>query len=212
MTPEKAARKRDELREAALKFDEAIAAADQIGSKRGTVWRMPRRSCGATASRCSRDCPTTSERCSRRASVRQTLGDGGDRESHRPRSSTFAHIDPAIKGTWGAYDLEWIREMWLRGLQRRTRWRRETGGGTILMDADNGFLLSPELRALRDQVGKIIRDEIIPIEARSIPTPPKFPKKTTGGSRARFRPPACGAWARRANTAAAGSAPSTCAC
>ena len=34
------------------------------------------------------------------------------------------------------------------------------------MDADNGFALSPEIRALRDQVGKIIREEIIPIEAR----------------------------------------------
>ena len=29
-----------------------------------------------------------------------------------------ARIDPEIKGTWGAYDLEWIREMWLRALQR----------------------------------------------------------------------------------------------
>ena len=80
------------------------------------------------------------------------------------------------------------------------------------MDADNGFALSPELRALRDQVGKIIREEIIPIEARSIPTPPKFPKTTTGESRARIKPPACGAWVRRANMAAAASALSTCAC
>ena len=27
-------------------------------------------------------------------------------------------IDPEIKGTSGAYDLEWIRELWLHGLQR----------------------------------------------------------------------------------------------
>jgi hypothetical protein len=27
-------------------------------------------------------------------------------------------IDPEIKGTWGAYDLEWIREIWIRALQR----------------------------------------------------------------------------------------------
>ena len=27
-------------------------------------------------------------------------------------------IDPEIKGTWGAYDLEWIREIWLSALAR----------------------------------------------------------------------------------------------
>ena len=44
------------------------------------------------------------------------------------------------------------------------------------MDADNGFVLSPELRALRDQVGKIIREEIIPIEARCDPDAPEIPE------------------------------------
>ncbi|MGO9800929.1 MAG: acyl-CoA dehydrogenase family protein, partial [Candidatus Binatus sp.] len=43
------------------------------------------------------------------------------------------------------------------------------------MDADNGFVLSPELSALRDQVGKIIREEIIPIEARIDPDAPEIP-------------------------------------
>jgi len=28
-------------------------------------------------------------------------------------------IDPEIKGTWGAYDLEWICELWLSALARR---------------------------------------------------------------------------------------------
>ena len=27
-------------------------------------------------------------------------------------------IDLDIKGTWGAYDLEWIRELWIGGLRR----------------------------------------------------------------------------------------------
>src|ERR1700686_4438867 len=44
------------------------------------------------------------------------------------------------------------------------------------MDAENGFVLSPELRALRDQVGKIIREEIIPIEARCDPDAPEIPE------------------------------------
>src|SRR5260370_32266391 len=58
----------------------------------------------------------------------------------------------------------------------KARWKRETGGGTVLMDAENGFALSPELRALRDQVGKIIREEIIPIEARCDPDAPEIPE------------------------------------
>jgi acyl-CoA dehydrogenase len=44
------------------------------------------------------------------------------------------------------------------------------------MDADNGFALSPELRALRDQVGKIIREEIVPIEARCDPDAAEIPE------------------------------------
>src|ERR1700721_315851 len=61
----------------------------------------------------------------------------------------------------------------------KARWKRETGGGIVLMDADNGFVLSPELRALRDQVGKIIREEIIPIEARCDPDAPEIPEADT---------------------------------
>ena len=44
------------------------------------------------------------------------------------------------------------------------------------MDTENGFALSPELAALRDQVGKIIREEIIPIEARIDPDAPEIPE------------------------------------
>jgi hypothetical protein len=49
--------------------------------------------------------------------VRNTLGDGAvalvaDAIEH------IRKIDPAFKGNWGAYDLEWIRELWLDGLRR----------------------------------------------------------------------------------------------
>src|SRR5258708_18424026 len=44
------------------------------------------------------------------------------------------------------------------------------------MDNGNGFALSSELIALRDQVGKIIREEIIPIEARIDPDAPEIPE------------------------------------
>ena len=79
-------------------------------------------------------------------------------------------------------------------------------------NSNNGFVLSDELRALRDQVKRIIHDEIIPIENRLDPDRPRFPRANSGRSRAAPRPPVCGAWACRKNTAAAASALSTCAC
>jgi hypothetical protein len=117
MTPEKAARKRDELQAAALTFNEAIAAADQIASSVETrladaekeLWRY------------SSDVL---------AGLSDYLGALQQTGVHRQIwgaaaiarvTDAIAHIraiDPEIKGTWGAYDLEWIREMWLRALQR----------------------------------------------------------------------------------------------
>jgi len=117
MPPEKAARKINELREAALTFNEAIAAADQIASSADTrladaekeLWRY------------SSDVL---------AGLSDYLGAIQQTGVHRQIwgaaaitrvTDAIAHIrsiDPEMKGTWGAYDLEWIREMWLRALQR----------------------------------------------------------------------------------------------
>jgi hypothetical protein len=117
MSPEKAARKRDELREAALTFDEAIAAADEIASSANTrladaekeLWRY------------SSDVLT---------GLSDYLGaleyTGADRKVRGEAAigritdaiKYIRGIDLETKGTWGAYDLEWMREMWIRGLQR----------------------------------------------------------------------------------------------
>jgi hypothetical protein len=117
MPPEKAVRKLNELREAALVFNEAIAAADQIASSVDTrladaekeLWRY------------SSDVL---------AGLSDYLGALQQTGVHRQIwgaaaitrvTDAIAHIraiDPEIKGTWGAYDLEWIREMWIRALQR----------------------------------------------------------------------------------------------
>ncbi|MGZ6228205.1 MAG: acyl-CoA dehydrogenase family protein [Candidatus Binataceae bacterium] len=43
-------------------------------------------------------------------------------------------------------------------------------------NANNGFVLSEELTALREQVRRIIRDEIIPIEERLDPDAPEIPE------------------------------------
>jgi hypothetical protein len=117
MPSDKAVRKRDELQEAALTFNEAIAAADQIASSADTrladaekeLWRY------------SSDVL---------AGLSDYLGALQQTGVHRQIwgaaaitrvTDAIAHIraiDPETKGTWGAYDLEWIREIWIRALQR----------------------------------------------------------------------------------------------
>ncbi len=117
MPPEKAARKRVELREAALTFNEAIAAADEIASSATTrlaeaekdLWRYSSDVLAGLSDYLGALEQTGIHRqgWGAAAITRITEAIGRIRE-----------IDPEIKGTWGAYDLEWIRELWLRGLQR----------------------------------------------------------------------------------------------
>ncbi len=117
MPPEKAVRKRDELREAALTFNEAIAAADQIAMSLDNplvdaekdLWRY------------------SSDVLAGLSDYLGALGQAGAERRIRGEAAIakvagaierIRGIDPEIKGTWGAYDLEWIRELWLSGLAR----------------------------------------------------------------------------------------------
>src|SRR5208282_1121732 len=117
MPPEKAARKRDELREAALTFNEAIAAADQIAmspdnrlaNAEKDLWRYSSDVLaglsdylGALAQ------PGADRRIRGEAAIAKVAG----------AIERIRGIDTEIKGTWGAYDLEWIREIWLGALAR----------------------------------------------------------------------------------------------
>ncbi len=63
-----------------------------------------------------------------RGIVRKTLGDGAvggfaDAIEH------IRAIAPELKGTWGAYDLEWIRELWLDALRRSLAEERKSREG-----------------------------------------------------------------------------------
>lgn len=117
MPPEKAVRKRDELREAALTFNEAIAAADRIATSLDNrladaekdLWRY------------------SSDVLAGLSDYLGALGQAGADRRIRGEAAVakvagaierIRGIDPEIKGTWGAYDLEWIREIWLSALAR----------------------------------------------------------------------------------------------
>jgi len=118
MPPERAVRKRNELREAALTFNEAIAAADQIALSIDTplvdaekdLWRY------------------SSDVLAGLSDYLGALGEAGADRRVRGKAAVakvtgaierIREIDPEIKGTWGAYDLEWICELWLSALARR---------------------------------------------------------------------------------------------
>ncbi len=115
--PAKAARKRAELREAALTFNEAIAAADQIASSADTrladaekdLWRYSSDVLAGMSDYLGALAETGGERRSTGEAAIAKIAGAIER---------IREIDLEIKGTWGAYDLEWIREMWLRALNR----------------------------------------------------------------------------------------------
>ena len=115
MPRQKAARKRIELARAADTFNEAIAAADRISQTTSLanaekeLWHYSRDVVAGLS-----DCLAAGE-------------DHGDGRVPRGEAaiakltSAIDHlrkIDPNIKGTWGAYDLEWMRELWLSSLRR----------------------------------------------------------------------------------------------
>lgn len=117
MPPEKAARKRDQLREAALIFNEAIAAADQISRSSETVLADAEKDLWRYSSDVLAGLSDYLGALEQTGVHRKIWGEAAitrvtDAVKH------IRSIDNEIKGTWGAYDLEWLRELWLRGLQR----------------------------------------------------------------------------------------------
>jgi len=117
MPPAKAAHKRVELKEAALAFDEALAAADRIGraiarpraDAERDLWRYSADVLTALSEYLGATTETGAERQRRGAAAIDQIAAALER---------IRGIDLQIKGTWGAYDLEWIREIWLNGLRR----------------------------------------------------------------------------------------------
>ncbi len=117
MAPGKAARKHVELGEAALIFDQAIAAANRILAARETplaaaereIWRYSAEVLSGIAGYLAALAQQGEAR--RRAAEASIARIAGAIEHVRA-------IDLDIKGTWGAYDLEWIHELWLDAMKR----------------------------------------------------------------------------------------------
>src|SRR5260370_14030346 len=118
MPPQEAARKRIELARSAAIFDETIGAANRISR---TI------SFDRTLVDAEKELWCYSSEVL--AGLSDYLGARGDRSGGRVARGEAAtakingaiehmrKIDPNIKGTWGAYDLEWMREIWLNALR-----------------------------------------------------------------------------------------------
>ncbi|MGH7813471.1 MAG: DUF4838 domain-containing protein [Candidatus Binataceae bacterium] len=111
--PERAPRKAKELREAVTLFNEAIAAADAVksslaGAER-EMWRYSAGVLAAIADYIGARADTGADRRERGAAAIEKIASA---------ISAIRAIEPEFKGAWGAYDLEWIRELWLEAMRR----------------------------------------------------------------------------------------------
>jgi hypothetical protein len=127
MTPQKAAAKKPQIVKAITQFDHAIKIArqakarhaDALAGAEEDLWNYSLEALSGIG-----DYLRAREE---KGIVRHTLGDGAV-ALVATAVEHIQHIDPAIKGTWGAYDLEWIRELWLDGL------RKNLGPGDLKLD------------------------------------------------------------------------------
>jgi Domain of unknown function (DUF4838) len=117
MTPQKAAAKKPQIVKAITQFNHAMKLASQAQAKHNDVLS------GAEANLWNYSLEALSgigdyiRALEEKGIVRHTLGDG----AVALVATAIEHIHqiaPAYKGTWGSYDIEWIREIWLDGLRK----------------------------------------------------------------------------------------------
>jgi hypothetical protein len=117
MAPEKAARKRTELREAVLIFNEAIAAADEIAQSSETALVRSEKDLWRYSSDVLAGLSDYLGALEQTGVHRKIWGEAAITRV-TDAIERIRGIDLEIKGTWGAYDLEWLRELWISALHR----------------------------------------------------------------------------------------------
>ncbi len=117
MSAEKGRRKRGELKSAARAFQDAIAAAESISRLGGNPLARAEQQLWTYSAEVLDGLSVYLEAKQMTGGERARMGDAAiaqivDAVQH------VREIDLEIKGTWGAYDLEWIRKLWIAGLKR----------------------------------------------------------------------------------------------
>jgi Domain of unknown function (DUF4838) len=117
MPPAKAARKRIELTQAAAIFSEAAAAAGRVMHARESQLALAERELWRYSSEVLAALGVY-------MGALECSGEERRREGELALSRIAAaighvhEIAPELKGTWGQYDLEWLRDLWLGALRR----------------------------------------------------------------------------------------------
>jgi Domain of unknown function (DUF4838) len=117
LEPARAPRKRTELARAAECFRRAIDAADAIlrsndeplARSERQLWRYSAQVLESIVDYLGAKGSSARDRVQRGDAAIKKIADAMEQ---------IRAIDPQLKGTWGAYDLEWIRELWLTTLRR----------------------------------------------------------------------------------------------
>jgi hypothetical protein len=117
MTPQKAAAKKPQIIKAITQFDHAMKIAGQAKAKHADILAGAEEDLWNYSLEVLSGIGDYLRAREEKGIVRHTLGDGAV-ALVATAMEHIHHIDPAIKGTWGAYDLEWIRELWLDGLRK----------------------------------------------------------------------------------------------
>jgi hypothetical protein len=117
MTPQKAALKKPQIVKAVTQLDNAVKLAKQAKEKHSDVLAGAEEELWSYSLEALSGIGDYLRAREEKGIVRITLGDG----AVALVATAIEHIRPIaldIKGTWGAYDLEWIRELWLDGLRK----------------------------------------------------------------------------------------------
>ncbi len=117
MTAQKAGAKKPQIVKAITQFDHAMKLAKSAKEKHGDALAGAEEELWNYSVEALSGIGDYIRAREEKGIVRHTLGDG----AVALVATAIEHIhqiDPAVKGTWGAYDLEWIREVWLDGLRK----------------------------------------------------------------------------------------------
>ncbi len=117
MTPQKAASKKPQILRAITQFEHAVKIAHSAKARHRDVLAGAEEDLWNYSVEALSGIGDYLRARAEKGIVRQTLGDGAV-ALVATAIEHIRHIKPDLKGTWGSYDLEWIRELWLDGLRK----------------------------------------------------------------------------------------------
>jgi hypothetical protein len=117
MTPQKAAAKKPQIIKAITQLEHAVKFATQAKAKHADVLAGAEEDLWNYSLEVLSGIGDYIRAREEKGIVRHTLGEGAV-ALVATAIEHIHHIEQSIKGTWGTYDLDWLRELWLDGLRK----------------------------------------------------------------------------------------------